>query len=70
MLVDLTKPAAYPLTAKLTKESECDLVMKGGITSGDTFGIISDEIEHDNNPIGHGAPKPQPRLQVRPRPIS
>lgn len=34
MLTDLTKPAAYPLTGKLTKESECDLVMKGGITSG------------------------------------
>jgi hypothetical protein len=34
MLTNLTEPAAYPLTAKLTKESECDLVMKGGITSG------------------------------------
>jgi predicted acylesterase/phospholipase RssA len=34
MLIDLTQPAAYPSTAKLTKENECDLVMKGGITSG------------------------------------
>src|SRR5689334_22503917 len=34
MLTKLTEPAAYRLTAKLTKESECDLVMKGGITSG------------------------------------
>jgi len=34
MLTNLTEPAAYPLTAKLTKDSECDLVMKGGITSG------------------------------------
>ena len=34
MLIDLTLPAAYPSTAKLTKENECDLVMKGGITSG------------------------------------
>jgi patatin-like phospholipase len=34
MLTNLTEPAAYPLTATLTKESECDLVMKGGITSG------------------------------------
>ena len=34
MLIDLTEPAAYPLTAKVKKGSECDLVMKGGITSG------------------------------------
>ena len=34
MWIDLTQPAAYPSTAKLTKENECDLVMKGGITSG------------------------------------
>jgi hypothetical protein len=34
MLIDLTKPAAYPSTAKLKDRSECDLVMKGGITSG------------------------------------
>jgi hypothetical protein len=34
MLIDLRKPATYPLTAELTAESECDLVMKGGITSG------------------------------------
>src|SRR5258705_1990102 len=34
MWINLTKPAAYPSTAKLTKEDDCDLVMKGGITSG------------------------------------
>jgi len=34
MSIDLTQPAAYPSTAKLAKENECDLVMKGGITSG------------------------------------
>ena len=40
------------------------------VSMSKTFDIISDEIEHDNDPIGHGAPNPQPRLQVRPRPIS
>jgi hypothetical protein len=34
------------------------------------FDKISDEIEHVDDPIGDGAPNPQPRLQVRPRPIS
>jgi len=40
------------------------------VSMSETFAAIGDKIEHDNDPIGHGAPHPQPRLQVRPRPIS
>jgi predicted acylesterase/phospholipase RssA len=40
------------------------------VSMSESFAKISREIEHDNDPIGSGAPKPQPRLQVRPRPIS
>jgi hypothetical protein len=40
------------------------------VSMSKTFDKISNGIEHDNDPIGDGAPNPQPRLQVRPRPIS
>ena len=40
------------------------------VSMSETFARIGHEIEHDNDPIGNGAPNPIPRLQVRPRPIS
>jgi predicted acylesterase/phospholipase RssA len=40
------------------------------VSMSETFAAIGEEIEYDKDPIGHGAPDPQPRLQVRPRPIS
>ena len=40
------------------------------VSMSKAFAAMGDAIEHDNDPIGHGAPlDPPPRLQVRPRPI-
>ena len=30
------------------------------VSMSKTFAAIGDEIEHDNGPIGHGAPHPRP----------
>jgi predicted acylesterase/phospholipase RssA len=40
------------------------------VSMSEAFTKVCGDVDHDDNPITNGAPNPQPRLQVRPRPIS
>ena len=66
----IANPPSYHSPWSQQREQVFGTAKAAMVSMSETFAAIGDEIEHDNDPIGHGAPHPQPRLQVRPRPIS